>query len=266
MSKMPLFKNISFVGGGRVTYIFLHGLKRFGNYRPGLTVCDPDKETFENLKKVAIDNLTTSTDNLDASKAQVIILAIHPPQMDTILAELSDRIDKQAIVISLVPTKSISYISEKLSGFDRIVRMIPNAPSAINQGYNPVAFSTSFSNPEIEDLLLFLSVWGDAPVVDEKDLEAYAIITGMGPTYFWFQWQLMTQLASKFGLDNAGSTEAVYEMIRGSNELLYKSGFSTNEVTDLIPIHPLKESEKQISDIFNERLSGLYTKLTGATS
>ena len=54
--------------------------------------------------------------------------------------------------------------------------MIPNAPTVINKGYNPVAFSQAFDKKEKKDLSDFFKVLGDCPEVVEEKLEAYAIL------------------------------------------------------------------------------------------
>jgi pyrroline-5-carboxylate reductase len=265
MSLKKTFKSISYIGGGRVTYLLLKGLKRSLNYENEIIVCDPDPKSLSKIEKIQIGNLITSTDNIQALEAQLIFLAVHPPVIDEVLSQMSGKVDKRSIVVSLIPTKSIEYISGKLSGFNRIVRMIPNAPSVINLGYNPITFSETITDPEKENLSSLFSAWGEAPEVEEKDLEGYAIISGMGPTYFWFQWELMVQLASQFGFDENISRQAIKSMIKGSNELLFNSDFHPSEVLDLIPVYPLKESEEQISGIIAEKLNGLFNKLNKAT-
>jgi pyrroline-5-carboxylate reductase len=198
--------------------------------------------------------------------AGLIFLAIHPPVVEEVLSQLSGKIDKESIIVSLIPTKTIAYMSAKLTGFNRVVRMIPNAPSAIGMGYNPVSFSNTITDPEKEDLLSLFSCWGDTPLVKEEFMEAYAIITGMGPTYFWFQWELMVNLSSQFGFDATNSRQAINSMIKGSNDLLFNSDFLPSEVIDLIPVYPLKDNEEQISAIFSEKLTSLFNKLKKATT
>jgi len=88
---------------------------------------------------------------------------------------------KDAILISLAPKIAISKISERLEGFNKIVRMIPNACSIVNHGYNPVAFSTSLDESERKYLMKILAILGDCPEVDEDKLEAYAILAAWAP-------------------------------------------------------------------------------------
>jgi len=60
-----------------------------------------------------------------------------------VLKNIGKSINSNSILVSLVPKITINKISEVLSGFKKIVRMIPNASSIINEEYNPVVFSDS---------------------------------------------------------------------------------------------------------------------------
>ena len=58
--------------------------------------------------------------------------------------------------------------------------MIPNAPSKIGKGYNPVVFSPALNNQEKAALLNLFENCGESPEVPEEQLKAYAILTGVG--------------------------------------------------------------------------------------
>jgi pyrroline-5-carboxylate reductase len=139
----------------------------------------------------------------------------------------------------------MATLSQQLGGFNRLVRMIPNAPSLIHQGYNPVAFAPQIAATEKAALLGFFRQWGEAPEVDEKKLETYAILSGMGPTYFWFQWLELGRLGREFGMSEPELSQALPAMLHGAAELLFHSELPVEQVMDLIPVHPLKDEQTQ---------------------
>ena len=74
-----------------------------------------------------------------------MFLAVHPPAMVEAAGQIKGTLRKDRIVVSLAPKIKIANLSELIGGFQRIVRVIPNTPSIIGAGYNPMAFSTAFS-------------------------------------------------------------------------------------------------------------------------
>ncbi len=178
------------------------------------------------------------------------------------MPDLQKFLDTQTILISLVPVIKMSALQQLSGGHHKIVRMIPNAPSIIGKGYNPVCFSDTLSSSEKSNLITFFDNWGTTPEVPEDHLEAYAILSAMGPTYFWFQWQELQHLGKEFGLKDTDIKSSLHEMLTGSSELLFNSGYLPEEVMDMIPVKPLKEDEDNIRNIINLKLTGLHTKLT----
>ena len=188
---------------------------------------------------------------------------MHPPAISGSLADLKDCLKPDAILISLAPKLSIAKLRDGLGGFDRIVRLIPNAASIIGEGFNPVVFSGALNQQEKEEIGGLLSDLGKCPEVEESKLEAYAMITAMGPTYMWFQWQELRSLAESFGMSSAEAATGVAEMVAGAANTLFGSGMSAEEVIDLIPVKPLGEEEQIIKAMYVSKLNPLYQKLKG---
>ena len=107
-------------------------------------------------------------------------------------------------MISLAPKITIAKIFSKLNQAKNIARLIPNATSFINEGYNPVCFSSDFTSKEKQQILDLLKVMGNTFEVSEEKLESYAIMSAMLPTYFWFQWKELSEIGQKIGSDRKG--------------------------------------------------------------
>jgi len=166
-------------------------------------------------------------------------------------------------VVSLMPKLSIAQIRSSLNGFDRVVRMIPNAPSIVGKGYNPMAFSPSLPKQDSERIQSLVDPLGACPVVPEEQLEAYAVLTAMGPTYLWFQLYELQTLGTSFGLSEAAAAEGVRAMTDGAVALMAESGLPPTDVMDLVPVKPLGDDEATIRECYEKRLKGMYAKLKG---
>lgn len=257
-----MVNRIGFVGGGRITRIFLQAMKNKNYMVDTIVVSDRENKTLEKLTRDFSGLNVTAGSNREAAAQDVVFLAVHPPVLKEVLPEIAEAVSQAKTVVSLAPVFTSEKLSGMLNGYNKLVRMIPNAASYKNSGYNPVWFSKYIGETERNLLQELFTNFGNCPEVDEDKLEAYAIVTAMGPTYLWPQLNELHKLALDFGLSEKETVAGMKAMVANTMELLYETGLSYEEVVDLIPVKPLGEHEEQIRDMYRSKLTGLYNKLT----
>ena len=173
-------RNIGFIGGGRITRIFLEVWKRNKEKLDNVVVSDANPELLGKLKDRFPEITTSPQDNSGPARQELIFVALHPPAVKETLEKLKDSFSSDAVLVSLAPRITIQMLSS-ITGLTKIVRMIPNAPSIVGEGYNPLAFSSGLPKGERKEFLKIVKPLGNSPEVDENKLEAYAIITANGP-------------------------------------------------------------------------------------
>jgi len=254
-------KTIGFIGGGRIARILLEGWQRAKALPAKVVVSDCDAEALTKLK-VRVPTIETAPGNNAAAAAQdIVFLAVHPPVMAEITGSIKGSLKTDALVVSLAPKFTVAKLTELLGGFGRLARVIPNAPSLVNWGFNPVAFGPALRAADKTELTSLLAPLGECPEVAEAKLEGYALLTGMGPTYLWFQLQALREVAARFGLSEADIACGLKRTMCGGMRTLLESGLSPAEVMDLIPIKPLAEMEGQVTEMYRTRLPALYEKI-----
>jgi pyrroline-5-carboxylate reductase len=252
-------KSLGFIGGGRITKILLQAFSNKDIKFSNVVVTDPNIEVTNKLKSIfpfiKIDNA------LVAASQDIVFISLHPPVIMDTLELLKNEFRNDTIVISLAPKISIAKISAKLDKVKNIARLIPNATSYINDGYNPVCFSSGFVHEEKDFIFDLLKNLGHTFEVAEEKLESYAIVSAMLPTYFWFQWNYLEEIGLKTGLTKAESEEAVHQTLIAALNLMYTADLKPEEVIDLIPVKPIGENESQIAEIYKTKLLGLFEKI-----
>ena len=256
---MAKIDSVAFIGGGRVTRILVEGWKRAGQVPDRVVIVDPDEAALNLLEDLAPEVSEASPG--DVGDCELVVLAVHPPAMEAAMKGLASELAPEAVVVSLAPKIRSETISSAL-GTSRIVRMIPNAPSAVGAGYNPVFFSGAIEPDAKQELVALFAPWGEQPEVAEADLEAYAIVSAMGPTYFWYQIEALRELGVSFGLTREAADEAITSMLGGAVSCLLAKG---PESIDLIPVRPLEEIEPTVLEAYNSKLKGVYAKLSPPT-
>ncbi len=259
--KTKTIKTIGFIGGGRITRIFLHALKEELPAFEKVVVSDPGPEKLQKVK-AEFPHVQTVSDNRVAGGCDVIFLAVHPQNMQKVLEDIRPAATEQCIIVSLAPSFPIAKIREFIGNKCCVVRVIPNAPSVIRKGYNLIALSgCEKDNEKHRSFIRLMKHFGHLAETSEDKLEAYALITGMGPTYFWFQFHELLNLAVEMGLTEEEARKAIAAMVKGSVEILLESDLSYEEVMDLIPFHPLVHHSEKIKSFYREVIGKLYQKM-----
>ncbi len=254
---------VGFIGGGRVARIILGGWQRAGIAPAEVLVSEPNGEALKKLQGHYPAVRTTPDAPWLLAQMECLIVAVHPPAVADALKPLAGRLRPDAVVVSLAPKVTVSRLVTLLSGFARVARVLPNAPSLVGEGYNPVSFGPGLDAAGRETVLSLLRPLGACPVVPEEHLEAYAVLTAMGPTYLWFQLQQLRELGRSFGLAPADVDGGLAAMVTGAARTLLGSGLDPAEVLDLIPVRPLQDDEEAIRTAYTTRLGATFQRLKG---
>jgi pyrroline-5-carboxylate reductase len=248
-----------FIGGGRVTRIFLKAWQNRQIMPKKVVVYDINPEVLAKLKN-DFPSIETAAEIKEAAKQNVVFIALHPPVIMEALDQISGTITDESTVISLAPKISLEKMMTKL-GSKNLSRLIPNATSYINKGHNPLTIATGCAAEQRSVIMQLLTPLGHTFEVPEPKLEAYAILSAMLPTYFWFQWIDLGKLGPKMGLNDEETAWSLRESLIAAVEILYDSGLKPEEVIDLIPVKPIGASESQITEIYNTALPALFEKI-----
>ncbi len=253
-------KSLGFIGGGRITRIFLQAFVNKKAIFESISVFDSNPETLRTLKqKFPFIQIVDSAS--EAARKDIVFLALHPPVIMETLEKIKEDVTEQTIFISLAPKITIDKISSVLWPIQQIVRLIPNATSIINHGYNPVCFAPGVTEIQKWYILEMLNLLGETFETAEEKLEAYALLNGMLPTYFWFQWNELENIGTRFGLSETECRQCIYETMSAALNTMYHSEMKPEEVMDLIPVKPLSDYEGQIKDMYREKLTALFEKI-----
>jgi len=253
-------KTLGFIGGGRITKILLRAFWNEDVSFDKIVVYDLNPEPAANLQRQFPSIVVSDPDQ--AASQDIVVIALHPPVIMEMLGKIQPFVSAETTLLSLAPKITMDKISQKLGEATRIVRLIPNATSIINEGYNPVCFSSGIQAGDKKLILQMLGVMGKTFEVPESKLEAYAIVSAMAPTYFWFQWKKLCDIGELVGLEKKDAEQTVEQTMNAALNTMFRSGMSWEEVADLIPVKPIGEYEEEINNMFEHKLVGLYNKIS----
>jgi pyrroline-5-carboxylate reductase len=261
IKSIEFMKNtLGFIGGGRITKIMLQVIANNKTEYKALVVYDTNSEVLAALKN-QFPAITVADSAAEAANQDMVFIALHPPVIMDALELVKDQFKAGSIVISLAPKISIEKIASALPNVKNIVRLIPNATSIVNEGYNPVYFAPAMSDWKKQTMLTIFRRMGHTFEVPEHKLESYAIMSAMLPTYFWFQWKELIEIGCRIGLTEDESRNSVRDTMLAALRTYFYSDLTPDEVIDLIPVKPIGENETVIKEIYNDKLRSLFEKI-----
>lgn len=254
-------KTIGFIGGGRITRIILNGFKNANVSFDKIHVYETNESVLNSLKAdyPLID--TSANEPEKAASSDWVFIALHPPVLMDTLQSIKNSFKKDALVVSFAPKITLDKMQAVLPDIPNLGRMNPNAGTYVNKGYNPVCFAKNTNQAVIKSFADVFEKLGKVPVVPENQIEAYAIVSAMGHTYFWFQLQELKQLGLSYGLSEKEANETISAMLWGTTETLFNSGLTYEKVVDLVPVKPLAEHENTVREFYKTSLNGIYQKI-----
>jgi pyrroline-5-carboxylate reductase len=187
-----------------------------------IIVSDIDAAKLDKVKKRYKADVTLNN-SIAANSSDVLIIAVKPQDIDATLIDMSGSLNKGKLLISIaagVTTKKILSIIGK----DRpVVRVMPNMPALIKEGFSAISFSKSVGKKEAEFARKIFSCLGEIVEVKEKDLNAITAVSGSGPAYFFYIVETLIDAGVSMGLTMDIARKAAIKTALGSTVLLSRS-------------------------------------------
>lgn len=223
MSNSLKNKKISFIGGGNMAQALISGLLAKGILPEYITVSDPNPDNREQLQAKGINTIDSAKNPLDALMADVVVLAVKPQIMSTVLADFSQVLDKQ-LIISVAAGLSTDSLIKMLNGYQNIVRAMPNTPAMVQAGATGLYATDSIDKQEKQlatELMgaSGLVIWVD----DEEQLHAVTAVSGSAPAYFFYFIESVIQGGIDLGLSQEQASALAMQTALGAAKMSISS-------------------------------------------
>lgn len=223
MSNSLKNKKISFIGGGNMAQALISGLLAKGILPEYITVSDPNPDNREQLQAKGINTIDSAKNPLDALMADVVVLAVKPQIMSTVLADFSQVLDKQ-LIISVAAGLSTDSLIKMLNGYQNIVRAMPNTPAMVQAGATGLYATDSIDEQEKQlatELMgaSGLVIWVD----DEEQLHAVTAVSGSAPAYFFYFIESVIQGGIDLGLSQEQASTLAMQTALGAAKMSISS-------------------------------------------
>ncbi len=174
--------HLGFVGTGRIARALIAGLSQ----REQTVLVGFDKEPAA-LASIAADYPLLPCHSIEevALKAQVIIIAVKPYQMEEVLGALKPSLTTDHLLVSVAAGISSEYIRKNAGENIRVIRVMPNTPAFVGEGMTALCRGKMASEADILLASTLFSSIGRVAILDELQMDAATALSGSGPAYMF---------------------------------------------------------------------------------
>jgi len=217
-------RQIGFVGGGNMAEALLAGLLRQGLTTPDRVVVSDPLASRQELLGREFGVVVTADNQAAVRGADIVVLCVEPQVLDDVLAELAPSLQSHPLVISVAAGYPLSRIQAKLTGATRLVRAMPNTPSAIGVGVTALSSAAGLSASDRQAAERLFESVGTVVVVEERLMDAVTGLSGSGPAYVFAMVEALADGGVLAGLPRATAQQLAAQTVAGAARMVLGEG------------------------------------------
>lgn len=215
---------IAILGAGNIGTSIARGLESSGVFkRSHITLT---RRHIEPLAGFKANGFTVISDNVTAVRnSDVIILAVEPQQIDSLLMEIKEDLDpQQHTLISIVTGVSIAQLRREIAVPVPIIRAMPNTAIAVGCSMTCLAAETGADESALVKARSIFSTVGETLTISEEQMTAATSLGACGVAFFLRAIRAASQGGIEIGFHSQEAFAIAAQTAKGAAVLLQKMG------------------------------------------
>ena len=254
-------KKISLIGTGNMGEALLSGLISSGSSDPKNIICTDVREN--RLKSIQEKyGVHTTADNIKAVEAsEIIIYAVKPQIIASVLRETASCLDMSKLIISIAAGVPLAAIESCLNKKLRLIRVMPNIAAFVKESASVIAAGGNATEEDIKLSLAIFDSMGESIFLKENILmDAITGLSGSGPAYIFLIVDAMADAGVKVGLSREDALFLSSQTVLGAAKLLIETKEHPGRLKDMVT----SPGGTAIAGIHSLEKGGLRTTLINA--
>lgn len=216
---------IGIIGAGNMGGAIARGLTKGSFFTASdVFVSDINEEHLKKLKAFHAGIQCDTSNRLIVERKDMVLLAVKPWLIETVAAEIQDRIDyDNQIILSIAAGVSLEKLQTlfppKNDQVPTLFRVIPNTAIDVQESFSCI---TSYNASEEQETLVMnvFNELGKARLVPESSLNAYMSLSSCGIAYAFRYIRAATEGGVEMGIYPNVAKEVVIQTLKGAIALL----------------------------------------------
>jgi len=220
---------IHIIGGGNLGVALAIGISKFSP-DSAVTVTRRNVKLIQHLES---ENIRVSSDNtFEIDKADIILLAIKPYQVDAVLQEILPCISNK-IIASAVSGLSNEVLAQKTNNAHSTIRIMPNIAAQFGESATCISFSNESREGGHKIFELFNHL-GTALIIEEKLMDASTILGACGTAYALRYIRAAMQAGIEIGFDAPTALAIASQTVKGAAQMTLDEHIHPEQLIDRV--------------------------------
>ncbi len=227
-------KKIGIIGTGNMGESLISGLIYAKSAIPKNIICsDIRREKLKSVKDAY--GVVTTASNIDVVKgSEIVIYAIKPQIMASILRETAPHLDMSKVIISIAAGVPLAAIESCLNKDLRLIRVMPNIAASVKEGAAAIAPGKHASKGDLKLAKAIFDSVGKSIIIDEEFMDAITGLSGNGPAYIFLIVDALADAGVKMGLSREDALLLSAQSVLGAAKLLLETGEHPGRLKDKV--------------------------------
>jgi pyrroline-5-carboxylate reductase len=225
-------KKIAVLGVGKIGEALIRGLVEKGGVPARDVVGTAARE--ESRARLERLGISVAPSNGDAvADRDIVVIAVKPQQVPSVLAQARGRLRKDALVISVAASVRTGAIERGLgdapdegapSWRPAVIRAMPNTPCLLGEGMTVLTRGRAVTDEHLRLARALFDAVGRTAVLDEKLMDGVTGLSGSGPAYVYLVIESLAEAGVKVGIPRDVSTLLAAQTVLGAARMVLELG------------------------------------------
>jgi len=227
-------KKIGFIGTGKMGSAIIHGLTASNLIESSnIYASDIDEMALESIADKY--GITPCTDNNEVvDRSDVIILAVKPQILDTVLLSIKNHVQARHLVTSIAAGTPIQFIAKHLPAGTKIIRVMPNITATVRAAPSALSIGSGVAQEDVQTAKHIFDSVGSTVIVPEDLMDAVTGLSGSGPAFVSVFIEAMTDAGVYCGLDRNTSLALAAQTVLGSAKMILETDIHPASLKDMV--------------------------------
>ncbi|XP_062230796.1 pyrroline-5-carboxylate reductase-like [Phragmites australis] len=224
---------LGFIGAGNLAESIARGVAASGVLPASAIRTAPHRRLERGAAFASIGACLLDTNALVVDDSDVIVISVKPQIVKQVLLELKPLLSEEKLLVSIAAGIKMKDLQD-WSGQRRIIRVMPNTPSAVGQAASVMCLGEMATQNDEDRVRSLFGAIGKVWTAEEKYFDAVTGLSGSGPAYIFLAIEAMADGGVAAGLPRDLALGLASQTVLGAATMVSQTGKHPGQLKDQV--------------------------------